>query len=657
MRLTMRFFTLTTFVFLSIISLFAQNAPPPPDMKFGEIKNADLLMTKWESDTAAEAAVLGEIGAYNMRDDINDRYGFELIVHRRVKIFKKSAFERANIVLTYRSEDNWEFYKDIKAHTILPNGVKVPVEKKEIRTEKLDKEYSSIKFTFPKVAEGCVLEYEYTKSTRNIFYPEWYFQEDIPVRFSVLYLRKYINFEYTFLSQGMEQLKQTKLKEDMADKMHSLSFYAENLPGLKDETFVTSLRNYLVHMRFQLTKYFDSRGGKQEFNSDWRVTENQFLANDGIGKRYLKKGSYDKVAEAAKGVYAPTDEPKEKMLKLYNWVNQQFKCDGERWLGELTPNDLWQKKKANSYAEINLLLIALLREAGLEANPVLLSPRDYGKHYIDFPIVDQFRHAIAAVDMPNNTLTFLDAGRSNLPFGLPHVNSLNNEGWHLKKGASKWINIKPSSSNTLMIANVALTEDGNLVGNVNASAKGYAAKISRDDYKGDVSGMERKAAWVKRYADWKIDSLTASNLDKTEEALKERMTCIISNAAQVNENMMYLKPALKSGWEVNPFKLENRTYPVEIPYPTNDQYTLVISLPKGYKVEEIPKPLTLSLPPDDCKFMYQVSYDSVANNLTVYMKIQVNKTNYPPEEYKYLRNFFKQVAAKLEEMIVLKKEG
>lgn len=78
-----------------------------------------------------------------------------------------------------------------------------------------------------------------------------------------------------------------------------------------------------------------------------------------------------------------------------------------------------------------------------------------------------------------------------------------------------------------------------------------------------------------------------------------------------------------------------------------------MTIPDGYKVEELPKSINLTLPPNDAKFTYQIAVDGKTIRLSV--KIQVNKLDVPVEEYAFLRNFFSQVSAKLGEMIVLKK--
>ena len=650
MNVTKRLMALLCLVFSFLHILSAQNAPK---ITWGEFKVEELQMKNWAFDTSAPAAVLGEMGTINMAE-IDGYYGFYLNIHRRIKIFKKEAFHYANQTIQVRTKDNRQFVKEIQAQTIAPNGMKYLVDKKSIVYEKLNKNVTIIKFTFPNVTEGCILEYKYERQNKGGLFElqDWYFQEAIPIRFSVLNLELMSNYEYVYFFQGDKNLKSTKPIYDKDNNRTSTSFYVENLPALKNEGFVTSIKNYLTYMRFQLAKVY--RGGIiEEVMPSWDKTLNDLLSEDQIGKKYLKKSNYNKASEAAKLAYSPNDSTRAIIQKLYDWVNKniEWNKDYNIW-GIDSPDDTWEKRKGDR-GDINFLLLALLRDAGIEANPVLLSTREHGMHYINYPILDQFDHALVYVELPNNQTMLLDAGEPNLPMGLPSEQALNSQGWLMKKKGQRWLDIKPPVSSQTVLAIFNMTEEGNFKGSISSSYKGYIGAQQRDIYKGDTTGKNKTIYLKTKNPDWQIQNLRCSNLDKANEALKEAVTLQIANVAQLNEDLMYVKPTLKSGWESNPFKMENRTYPVEMPYPNSYQYVLTLTIPEGYKVEELPKNLNLSLPPDDARFVYQISSDEKTIRLT--MRIQINRTEYAAESYKFLKTFFAQISTKLEDMIVLKK--
>ena len=651
MNVTKRLLALLCLVFSCLHILSAQNAPK---ITWGEFRLEELQMKNWASDTSAPAAVLGNMGSINM-GEIDGYYGFFLNVHRRIKIFKKEAFHYANQTIQVITKDNRQFVKEIQAQTIAPNGMKYLVDKKSIVYEKLNKDVTIIKFTFPNVTEGCILEYKYERQNKGGLFElqDWYFQEAIPVRFSVLNLDLMSKYEYAYLFQGEKNLKSTKPIYDKDNNRMATSFYVENQPALKNEGFVTSIKNHLTYMRFQLAKVYKGGGIIEEVVSSWDKTANDLLSGDQIGRKYLKKANYKKVAEAAKTAYNASDSSRVIIQKLYDWVNKNIEWNKDYYIWSAdSPDDTWEKRKGDK-GDINFLLLALLREAGIEANPILVSTRKHGVHYINYPILDQFDHALVYVELPNNQTMLLDAGEPNLPIGLPSEQALNSQGWLMKKKGQRWLDIKPPVSSQTVLALLNITEDGSFKGSLNSLYKGYLASEQRDIFKSDTTGKNKTIYLKTKNPDWQIQQLTCSNLDKANEALKESITLQIANVAQFNEDLMYVKPTLKSGWETNPFKMEDRTYPVEMPYPSNYQYILTLTIPDGYKVEDLPKNVNLSLPPDDARFIYQISSDEKTIRLTV--RIQINQTVYAAESYKFLKTFFAQISTKLEDMIVLKK--
>ena len=116
---------------------------------------------------------------------------------------------------------------------------------------------------------------------------------------------------------------------------------------------------------------------------------------------------------------------------------------------------------------------------------------------------------------------------------------------------------------------------------------------------------------------------------------------------------MMISPLLFEKTKTNPFKLKERLYPVEFPYPVNETLMFTWIIPEGYVVDQIPKPAIVALPGDGGKFYYSVAQNG--NAVTIVSKIQINKTLFLPEEYELIKEFFNQIIAKQGEMILIKK--
>jgi hypothetical protein len=116
---------------------------------------------------------------------------------------------------------------------------------------------------------------------------------------------------------------------------------------------------------------------------------------------------------------------------------------------------------------------------------------------------------------------------------------------------------------------------------------------------------------------------------------------------------MYVKIPLHTGWENSPLKLIDRTYPVDIPYSISEQFAVNITIPKGYKVEEMPKPKNLQLPKDGGSFQFATTQQG--DKISISIRIKVKQLLYTPGEYYFLKELFDDIAKKLQEQIVLKK--
>ena len=80
----------------------------------------------------------------------------------------------------------------------------------------------------------------------------------------------------------------------------------------------------------------------------------------------------------------------------------------------------WEKKTGSS-GDINLLLVNLLKEAGLDAYPMLVSERFHGKVNRDYPFIGQFNSVFACVIIQNKKY-YLDATDKVTP---PHITPFN----------------------------------------------------------------------------------------------------------------------------------------------------------------------------------------------------------------------------------------
>jgi hypothetical protein len=103
----------------------------------------------------------------------------------------------------------------------------------------------------------------------------------------------------------------------------------------------------------------------------------------------------------------------------------------------------------------------------------------------------------------------------------------------------------------------------------------------------------------------------------------------------------------------NPFSAPTREYPVDFGLPFNENYRLILNVPDGYQVEELPKSKSFIMDNKDAVFAYQIG--QIDNRIMLNIRFSVSKPLFLPAEYTALKDFFDLVVAKESEQIVLKK--
>jgi Domain of Unknown Function with PDB structure (DUF3857) len=645
-----KFFLLLTFLLATTTVATAQKKTKKEKelvIEYGKIPEEDLKMTVYTPDSSADAVVLAAKGRLSVEYNFD---GFKLHRHvlRRVKLLKKSAFNsQGNVAIPYHSKDNVDDIWKLSAAVVQPDGTRQELTKKDFFDEKTTAITTTRKFAFPNLTEGCIVEYQFemiSKDRLTLLYP-WYFQEDIPVRHSELWLSLPQLLTYAFLFKGQENLKR--------DSPDSEKLYADSLPALRSEAYITTMNDYWTQIRFQLSKITQNSGETEDRLSTWEIVARELWTNKGMGELFNVRSNYMDVWRAVKPLLANAQSDDEKIKIIYDFLSKNMNMEGFDAFSDASLNDAFKKKKGDS-GVLNMMLLACLTEAGVKASPLLVSTRGNGKPITIYPIVTQFDHLACYIDRGEKSLV-LDVGNIHRPVGMPRVQTLNGQGWILDLNTPRWVPIVAPLSTESSLATFKLNEEGTLKGSIVSSFQGYAAVDERtEEAKDNGSHETAKKKLAKDFPDIKIGDITIANLDNTAEPFKRTLNCVIPNAATTAGNLIYIKPTLKTGFDENPFKQANRAYPVEFAHPLRNNFSLNLTIPDGYVVEELPKSIRMKLPNNGGTFQYASSVKD--NVVQLVMKIQIDQLRFEPDDYALVKAFFGQIAAKSAEQIVLKKK-
>ncbi len=623
-------------------------------------------MTVYEPDSSAAAVILGEYGNLEFFYS-DDEVGYRFRKHVRIKILNRAGFEEGDIMIPYYSKNRLEKINSIKVKVFAPDGSSTDLNKNDVFDEKINQYWSRKRFTCPNLQVGSVIDYKYDTESKGIFQlPDWYFQSHIPVRWSELRTEIPEWYNYINIAQGRpldinEVDRQSRNffvsskfggTGNMEVKVKQTRMVMKDVPALEEEPYITTMDDYYARIRFQLSSVFYPNGGFQEVMNTWGGLAKDLMASSSFGLQFTKKRNYGDLWQAVEAMVPADGTPMEKATVIYDFLLSNIEVSNIRSIYAKDNLDDCFKHKSARAGEMNLMMIALLREAGVEAHPVLISTRTNGKPMPLYPLMDQFNHVLVLANLGDN-LTIIDATNPFLPIGYPNINSLNSLGWAVIEGNPQWIEIPAPQAKETYFFKFSVSEDGVLDGTMAMSCTGYNAANERHHLMASPSGNHLKKRLVKEFPDAKVEAIAFENQHDLEQTLKAKAKCKIPGTAVVAGDFMYITPAILSSFSESPFKLEDRQYPVNIPHPLKEQIILNLELPEGYVVEDMPESVRMVMPDGAGSFDFRFSQNG--SSLQMICKLHINRLRFEVEEYAALRNFFSLVEEKLGEQIVLKK--
>lgn len=627
---------------------FAQKDP----IEFGNVSMEELNMTSYIPDTSATAVILMDYG----KTYINSTVGsFVLIRERtlRIKILSKDGLGWANFRIPYVNKS--QKITEVKGITFnLENGLveQTKLTSEGIVSEQVNKYLDVQSFTLPKVKVGSVLEVTYTISSENYKdFPDWQFQYSIPTKHSeyrvtipdIFIFEKYLAGYITVTDYTVKDVTRSDLKS----KQHR--WVLSNVPAFKPEPFMSSERDYLSKIFFALS-YIDFPGYPIEVMGSWSKLQSNLYKNEGFGG-ILSKGNG--IKDITKNLIAGLTTPEDKIKAIYKYVTSTLEWNGIRDFIADPPKTVLEKKKGTT-ADINVMLGAMLIQAGIPIKIVLLSTRDHGFVREQYPTSSQFNYVVCMTTLGDRTL-FLDGTERNLPLGVLPERCLNGQGLVISESEPlTWIplNTKQLSKNIVYV-DLALDKDATLKGTLSYTRDGYAAYRMRNTLL-----QSSKEIYLKEFSDGESFQILKSEFQNIEDLSLlpiEKHEIVFSDQATLNGDLIYLNPILFNKIESNPFISETRTYPIDFNSPIESTFVGKIQLPEGFIIEEIPPAKLISLPQGSGKFRYSISNNG--NTINIVSSLIINKNLFLQDEYQFIKEFYNQIVLKHAEQIVIKKKS
>ncbi len=649
------FFIIVT-IFILPTQLFSQKAP----MKFGKISKENLEMKIYPNDTVAEAVVLCDYGISQMRYVKDKGFILEFTNHTRIKILKKEGLKFANIeVRLYSARTNVdEGMGSLKAQTYnLENGKVVisKLSKKDVFDEDKSKHWKVSKFALPNVKVGSIIEYRYTITSDFFYIKPWYFQSSIPVIWSEYrtIIPEYFNFKRFFgryIAPDISESNTTTVS-DMAIGSYTVNanrYVFKNIPAFRSEDYITTPNDYLAKVEFEHRSTRIPGRPVESYTSTWEQICHKLMLRDDFGNDLNRHGI---VKDLSEQIMQNADE-NEKVTAAYFALVKNMKWNGNNGIyAETTLRSAYNNGEGN-VAEINLLLVNLLRAVGITSNPVILSTRSNGKVNRYYPKQSSLNYVVAQAKIDGKSV-LLDASKDFLKPGELAFDCINGEGLVVTDGNAQWIKLRSREQfkrNTTVSMSI---DDNGLSATIGKRILGLSAVGLRNDIAN--TGKEKYIEdYIKNKEDWVINSFTIENADDVSKYLSERIEISEFSNIDTDGDLIYIPAIIVASDMDNPFTAETREYPIDFAVPINTTYILNFKIPKGYTVEETPENSVVVLPEKAAQFIYKSQVQN--GSLQIYSQIKINKTFFLPDQYELLKDFYSHIIEKINEQIVLKSE-
>lgn len=632
-------YLLFTFLFLSIS--YSQSTVPHT---FGQPTEAELELKMYDADPDAPAVVLYEKGIYSV--DVADNY-IRLIknVHRKIKVFDAKYFTDYTFEIPYFKEKNVQ--ENIKKLTAITHYGKIKkyVSEGAIFDTDENPNYSSLKFTFPDVQDGSILEYSYQIETpyfSNI--GNWYFAHEIPTIYSELQTELPGNYTFNRSLYGDRELdvNHAEIRKScfhlpgfkVPGDCESATYVMKHIPAFKKEPYMLSFDNYRPALHFELAEMVHLNGSRTTFSKDWKNVERTLKSNFNF-ERELKRDKYFK-SQLPSEILAISD-PLERAKAVYYFIQNHYNWNGKyRIFSDVQTREAFESKTGN-ISQINLSLVNALEAAGIESEIMFLPSAEHPVVTKQHPILFGFNYVIVSTSI-NGQNYLLDASDKFTSFGVLPSRALNKEGrvLNLKKG-SRWEPIEPFKNNMHYI-NLQLTadENGDFEGMVNEISTGYISYLKRKANKNkNLNQILSKKQSENEHIN--ISDYTLENQKDNEQPYKESYSFSLDNYGDANR--LFLYPFLiKPYFTKNPFNTTSGTFPIDFGFPVINNYLISIQLNNRYEVIKVPENKRIVFPDNDAEL--NVMYDVVDSGINIRLNLRLNEISYPSEALPSLNQLF-----------------
>ncbi|MFH6956621.1 DUF3857 domain-containing protein [Flavobacterium aquidurense] len=655
---------IVVFLFLKISNVKGQN------YDLGKVTVAELKEKTNPKDATAPAAILFKKGKTFFTFNKDKGFSANHVYEFKIKIYKKEglkwADQKVRFYIGYEtlSEDRLEFSNAITYNLENESIVKTKLDNQGTFKKKVNKFWNEKTITLPNVKVGSIIEYKYILKSENIVkLPDFDFQYEIPVNYfeyktdiPEYYIYKPIlvgghkvetDSKLTNGSQSFEDDYNTS--KGISYKQISAFYKGKDIPALRKEPYVDNVDNYRGSVQHELDRVRYPDQPVKDYAVTWEGVATTIFKDKSFGKELNDR---DFLLEDVKKLLTNVESQKERLDIIFKFVQNKMNWNAV--------NDYYIDKgvkkaytdQTGNVAEINFILISMLKLAGIEVNPVLLSTIENGIPV--YPTRTGFNYVIAAAEIDGKQI-LLDATHKFTYPGILPLNVLNWKGRLIKDdGTSQEINLMPiSTSKEYSNLMVKIDNLGKIEGRIRIQRTDYDAYLFRVENT-NTSQENYLEKLEERLGDLKISNYSVENKKTNlQEPVIETFSLVSNNSVEIIGGKIFINPLLFYTRSKNPFNQEIRQMPVYFGYPTQEKFNLNLEIPEGYAIEALPTPVKIVS--ENKEIVYVLNVLGEGNKIQIISSKEINNSIFAADQYNGLKDLFQKMIVSQNEKIILKK--
>ena len=306
--------------------------------------------------------------------------------------------------------------------------------------------------------------------------------------------------------------------------------------------------------------------------------------------------------------------------------------------------------KIGDCKDVSTLFVALCKEAGLNAQLVLVNTRDNGLQDLALPSIE-FNHCIAKLNVGADEY-YIELTSDNMPFStinesLKNAFTLDVTGNTTLTVEPKYLSPKTSVKNTVWRTSDIKFDGMKMIVAKKSYKTGAFAASMRNSFrhKGEEEQFKEMTESISSdYQSMKMKELKFdANLDNSSDTVSYYYAYDVNNAMTSIGDLFILKIPFSDGLE--PFEFlsnEKRVYDIEfwkILSSENTKEVMTFEIPKGKKLAELPKNISYKTNFAE----YNLTFTKTATSITITREFKVLADMIGAKQYEEAKKFFENV--------------